>query len=551
MSEPKEDRNIVTVKKQFAERRIERREFLRYSTALGLSATAAYAFIGKVTGEGHVPRARAADMPKGGTIRIAMFVPDVKSPHTYDLLPDAIIAMQSIEFLTKVSPDGALQPSLLESWKSTDDLKSWTLNVRKGVKWRKGGRELSSDDVIWNLKHALDPATGSSVLGLMKGYMMDDEGKKIWDANAIERVDAHTIHLNLKAPTIALPFHLFHYSFLMVDPEEKGIYGSGGNGTGAYELVQHEVQRKAVLKARKDGYWGTGPFLDGIEFIDLGDNPAAQISALAAKQVDGLYEASIQNLDALKAMAHLQIYQAQTALTVMAGMKSKRKPFDDPRVRMAMKRGVDQASLVQVVTRGLGLPAEHHHVFPKHPEYFKLPEFKRDVAMAKKLLADAGHPNGIEVELVAPQTPWYCPLAAQALVEQWKEIGVKVKINLIPEVQFWDSAWPNADFNLPYWLHRAIGTMVLGLAYRSESSWNVNEWSNKEFDDLLTKAEGIIDVEKRREVMARIEKILQDEGPIVQPIWLPLITFYDKRVKGFVMQPPKYIYCNEMAIEKA
>jgi peptide/nickel transport system substrate-binding protein len=549
MRDKSTDVNVEKVKKQFAEKQIDRREFLRYSTALGLSVAGAYAFMGSVTGERFARTALAQNLPKGGVLRIAMQVPEVKSPHTYVQLWDALIAMQTVEFLTKVSPDGATQPSLLEKWTTSPDLKTWTFNVHKGIKWHKG-RDFTSDDVIWNIKRSLDPATGSSTLGLMKGYMMDDAAKNLWDSKAIERVDAHTFRMNLKAPTIALPIHMFHYAFLMLDPDEKGIYGVGSNGTGAFELVQHDVARKAVVKARKS-YWGTGPFLDSIEFIDLGSEPAAQISALASKQVDGLAEASIQQLDALKAMPHLKLYQAQTALTPIAGMKVTKKPFDDPRVRMAMRKGIDSAKVVNVVTRNLGIEGEHHHVFPKHPEYFKLPAFKRDVAGAKKLLADAGHPNGFEIEMAVPQTPWYCPLAAQAMVEQWKDIGVRVKINPIPEVQFWDSAWPNATFNMPYWLHRSIGTMVLSLGYRGGSSWNVFEWANKEFDNLITEAEGQIDVEKRRAIMAKIEKIVQEDGPVIQPVWVPLVTFYDKRVKGFVMQPAKYLYGNELALDKA
>jgi peptide/nickel transport system substrate-binding protein len=91
--------------------------------------------------------------------------------------------------------------------------------------------------------------------------------------------------------------------------------------------------------------------------------------------------------------------------------------------------------------------------------------------------------------------------------------------------------------------------MVLGIAYRTGVPWNESEFANPEFDRLLTEAEGLVDVDKRREVMAKIEKIMQDDGPIVQPFWTPIFTFYDKRVKGFQMHPSFYIYGNRLAIE--
>jgi peptide/nickel transport system substrate-binding protein len=91
--------------------------------------------------------------------------------------------------------------------------------------------------------------------------------------------------------------------------------------------------------------------------------------------------------------------------------------------------------------------------------------------------------------------------------------------------------------------------MALGLAYRTGAPWNESSYSNPEFDRLLDKAEGILDVEKRREIMTEVEKIMQEDGPIVQPFWLTLYTFLDKRVKGFRMHPTSYIFGNELAVE--
>ena len=134
------------------------------------------------------------------------------------------------------------------------------------------------------------------------------------------------------------------------------------------------------------------------------------------------------------------------------------------------------------------------------------------------------------------------------MVEHWKAANIRVKIKLLPTQQFWE-VWDKSPFGATYWWHRPLGVMVLGLAYRSGVPWNESGYSNPEFDELLAKAEGTVDVEERREVMVELEKILQEDGPLVQPIWVGGFTFYDKRVKGFKMHPTNYVFGNQLAIE--
>ncbi|NIV73707.1 MAG: ABC transporter substrate-binding protein, partial [Gammaproteobacteria bacterium] len=169
---------VPRLKEQLAQGKIGRREFLRTATLLGVSASAAYTFADKVAGVSLMREAQAA-IPKGGRLRIAMRVKDIKNPHTFDWAEKSNIARQVVEYLTKTGHDNVTRPYLLEGWEASDDLKTWTLRLRKGVKWH-SGRAFVADDVIWNLEHVLDPATGSSVLGLMKGYMLEeyDTGKK-------------------------------------------------------------------------------------------------------------------------------------------------------------------------------------------------------------------------------------------------------------------------------------------------------------------------------------------------------------------------------------
>jgi peptide/nickel transport system substrate-binding protein len=163
---------IPVLQQQLAEGRIDRREFLRTATLLGVSAGAAYGFVGKLFGEAAIAPARADALPKGGTIRIAQRVKDITSPHAINWLEAANIFRQVAEYLTKTGTDNITRPYLLEGWEASDDLKTWTLHVRKGVKWH-SGRVFTAEDVVWNFKHVLDESVGSSVIGLMTGYMLN------------------------------------------------------------------------------------------------------------------------------------------------------------------------------------------------------------------------------------------------------------------------------------------------------------------------------------------------------------------------------------------
>ncbi len=506
---------IPVLQQQLSEGKIDRREFLRSATLLGLSAGAAYGFVGKLYGEAAIAPA-LADMPKGGTIHIAHRVKEITSPHAINWLEAANIFRQVAEYLTRTGVDNITRPYLLEGWEASEDLKTWTLHVRKGIKWHKG-RAFTAEDVVWNFKHVLDESVGSSVIGLMTGYMLNSVQKngktvtEIWDANAIEKVDDYTVRLNCKEPQLAVPEHLFHYPFAILDPEEGGKFGVGSNGTGAFDLVEHDVGKKSVLKARSD-YWGTGPFLDSLVFVDLGDTPSLPVAALAAHQVEGMLAATPDMLPALQKLDFCTMYKVDTSETDLVRVKVSEKPFDDPRVRKAMRLAVD-AQKIQLVSLGtLGTVAEHHHVSPIHPEYAKLPPMQRDVAAAKKLLADAGYPDGIESTITFSAENNAQQKAVEAMVQQWQEAGIRIKINIVPGAQYWD-IWEKVPMGCTNWSHRPLGVMLLALAYRSGAPWNESGYSNPEFDQLLTKAEGILDPNKRREVMVELEKIMQEDGP--------------------------------------
>ena len=333
--EKKEHKHIKTLRQQFIDGRMERRDFLRYATLLGLSASSAYAFTEKITGIVHPTYAqgRTPQLRQGGTLRFGMSLGgDVTNAHALSWVQLANVSTQVVDTLTRIDHDNLTHPHLAEDWEVSEDLRTWTISLRKNAYWRKGNkRTFNADELIWNFKHILNPATGSASVGLMKSYLLDEveafdaqghttKVTQLWDSNALEKIDDYTVRFHLKIPYISLPEDLFFYCNTMLDPEEGGRFGEGANGTGAFELLEYDLARgRAVLKARtdKDRYFGFGPFLDELLFIDLGDEPQTLLLALSSRQVDTVYQMDTRMGSLIKLFPYLKTSFVDTASTAI------------------------------------------------------------------------------------------------------------------------------------------------------------------------------------------------------------------------------------------
>ncbi len=247
---------VEQMKKALADGKCSRREFLRTVTLLGVSATAAYGMAGLPN---FVPSVHAAQK-KGGVFKFGMQVQEMADPGTYSWTQKSIVARHVIEYLVETGPDNVTRPYLAEKWEASDDLKTWTFHLRKGIKWSNGD-DFGADDVVFNFTRWLDPKTGSSNLGLFDA-MLEDSGEK--DAkgktikrmskNAVQKVDDHTVQLNLNSPVLSIPENLYNYPTGIVHrnfEKEGGDLSKNPVGTGPYTLNQFKVAEIAVLKKRK------------------------------------------------------------------------------------------------------------------------------------------------------------------------------------------------------------------------------------------------------------------------------------------------------------
>lgn len=543
---------IPELKEQLRRGEVDRREFLRTITLLGVSAGAAYAMAGQILGQGLAAPARAQGKA-GGTFKFAMKVQEMTDPATFDWTEKSNVARHVVEYLTITGADNVTRPYLAESWQASEDLKTWELKLRKGVKWNNGD-EFNADDVVYNFTRWLDPKTGSSNVGLFAAMVdsvdtgkKDDKGKpvitKTMTKGAVEKVDSHTVRLHLNSPVLSIPENLYNYPTAIVHRkfDEMGANLSKNPiGTGPYELVKFAVGSQAVLKKRKDPYWGGEVFLDEIHYIDLGEDASAQIAAIASGQVDGIYEVDVSQLDVYDNLPGVKVYEAATAQTAIGRMKVTEKPFDDIRVRKAVQLCMNTPEILKIAYRGRGQAGEHHHVSPIHPEYFKLEAPKYDPQAAKKLLAEAGYKDGITLKIDFGQTSGAWELAAmQAFKEQCAPAGINLQLNPVPAATYW-GIWTTTPFGMTAWTHRPLGVMVLNLAYRSGVPWNEASYANPAFDKALDEASAILDVGKRKAAMEKVEKILQDDAVMVQPIWRSVFSATTEKVKGYSTHPTLY-----------
>jgi peptide/nickel transport system substrate-binding protein len=228
-------------------------------------------------------------------------------------------------------------------------------------------------------------------------------------------------------------------------------------------------------------------------------------------------------------------------------------PWTDNNVRKALKLCQNREKILNLAYFGEGLQGHDFHVFPLHPEFCDMPVPEYDPEQARQLLADAGYPDGIDVEL-AVGTGWPDVVSyAEVLKEDAAPAGFNITLNTMPNSQYWE-LWTEVDLGITPWTHRPLGTMVLNLAYIADEEgdpvpWNESRWVDEEFTELLNEANGTLDVEARREIFCDLQQIQMDRGSIGIPYWRNIWNINRAYVMDAPAHPTYYMLYNEVWLD--
>ncbi len=538
---------------KLAEGRISRREFMRFATLLGMSAaTASIAAacaapgggetavidptaVSDETGQSVAPN--TSGIRRGGRITKSMQLQLLDHPARLSWVEGANVVRQISEYLTETGSDNVTRPYLLDRWEASADVKTWDLYLKQGVTFNNGD-EMTTEDVFFTFQQWLDENVGSSMLGLLS-YLGGIQN--------VEVIDDYHMRLNLETANIGVPEDLFHYPAVILHRSFEGDIVRQPLGTGAFLLQEYAEGERAVFTRRTD-YWRNGedgeslPYLDEIVYVSTDKD--AGVAGLQSGQVDSLYDPRPSDWQALKDVPGLVTKAVSTAQCLVLRMRVDLEPWDDNRVRSALKMCQDRDQILQLAYFGEGALSIDAHVAPIHPEYCEKPIPSYDPEGARALLEEYAAEKGIELPLrvtLATKNDQNEPEIAQALKELAAPAGFDITLDITEPSGYWDR-WTEVDLGITSWTHRPLGTMVLPLAYISEAigAWNETRWTDEEFEALYREAASTLDVEARRDIMCNIEQIMQDRGPIGNSFWKSVWNITHERFVNIDAHPTAY-----------
>jgi len=422
------------------------------------------------------------------------------------------------EGLVKVDKHGKLVPWLAERWYTTDS-KNYTFFLRQGVRFH-NGRELRAADVKFALDRAVNPETKHP-------YRVQYE-----NIQDVIVKDDYTISVTLKRVEANFLWTVARQGSVIYPREALDTLKTQPIGTGPFTVADWVRGDRIVLVKNKD-YWQKGlPRLDKVTYRFIPD-PNSALAALKSGDIDvSAFGLGPENVDDLKKDGRFQVILGDTTNDVTLSMNNSKKPYSDKRVRLAITHAIDKEEVLKGAMFGYG-KILGSNVDPLNPYYVDVSKREPyDPAKAKKLLADAGYPNGFEATFkVAPQY-YYTVRSAEIIVNQLAKVGIRARIQQVEWGQ-----WLAQVFCLKPCENPDYDMSIIGHA----EAWDIGNfanpkyyfrWDNADFQKLFKESEVTVDDRKRREQYVRMQQMLADEAPAVWLYMHPRLVVTKKGVTG-------------------
>lgn len=446
-----------------------------------------------------------------------------KAKHPYD----GIEVRTNITYdrLTYVDEELGVQPQLATGWEAVeDDQTVWEVDIREGVIFH-DGRDMTPADVVASYNLHKDPKLGTS---FARGLL-----------DSVEQIGPNRIRFHLSSPNSELPWWMAEYRQAIMPADDLNKMGLSGIGTGPFKFAEIDVGRRVKYVANPD-YWDEGPYLDEIE--TLASSGADPSNAYLAGQIDAILQADPAIASYLGARDDTEISAAASGDQILMVIpKNEGSVFTDKRIRQALSLALDREKIIQIAYGGYGWAGNDTHMHAASPDFVPL-EPLRDVEKARKLLAEAGYPDGITLPTFhyAPYTP-ELGRVFQVAAETVKEAGITMPIEEHPLSGYREWRVEDSEKTHPHRFamgpvgSRNSGANLYRMArptYNESGYWHPSP-EGDEYIALYEKAMRTGDHAKRQEIYHEMQRLLQNEVPGVFLTGRKELIIHRNSVHGF------------------
>jgi peptide/nickel transport system substrate-binding protein len=402
------------------------------------------------------------------------------------------------EALTRTTADIRNELLLAESIEPNEDGTEWTIRLRPGITFH-DGKPLTIDDVIYSFNRTQQiQVVGRSATAVM-------------DFNGLKRLDDLTVRIPLLSARAEFPSDLASVSIVQDGADDASFQKPVGTGPFVFDSF---TPGQSSLFKRFEGYWQEPAYLEELELITIADG-TARLNALLGGQIDAADQMLYTQAKQYEGSDDVVVNVSPPGNWVPMTMACDTAPFDDVRVRQAMRLIVDRAEMVANAQLGYGEVG--NDLFAKGLPYYndELPQREQDIEQAKSLLKAAGQ-EGLKVTLDASAVSPGMLESATLLAEQAKAAGVEVTINNVPPGDYYGPGYLNYTFGQSSWVAGTV-TGLMQASVGPEATYNETHFSDPTFDKLFTESQATLDATKRSEMLFECQKILYDTGGYI--IW--------------------------------